>query len=128
MTIDYTNHAYSLNEAYYVYGNYSRFIRPGYQFLAISGPQSLAAFNQQNTLAILRRTGRPAAAPSATSWRTSPQRAVLRTSTRYLPLSNWLARQRCALRGRLLLHLACELRYNIRHPGHLLHSRGYNGE
>ena len=47
MSINYTGQTYSLNEAYYVYGNYSRFIRPGYQFLAISDPQSLAAFNQQ---------------------------------------------------------------------------------
>jgi hypothetical protein len=45
MTIDYTGQTYALNEAYYVYGNYAKFIRPGYQFLAISDPQSLAAFD-----------------------------------------------------------------------------------
>lgn len=54
MTIDYANQNYTQNEAYYVYGNYARFIRPGYQFLAISDPQSAAAFNQQgNTLVIV---------------------------------------------------------------------------
>ena len=52
--IDYTGQTYSLNEAYYVFGNYAKFIRPGYQFVAISDPQSLAAFNQQkNTLVIV---------------------------------------------------------------------------
>lgn len=54
MTIDYVNQNYMLNEAYYVYGNYAKFIRPGYQFLAISDSQSAAAFNQQsNTLVIV---------------------------------------------------------------------------
>lgn len=54
MTIDYAGQTYSLNEAYYVYANYAKFIRPGYQFLAISDPQSLAAFNaQQNTLVVV---------------------------------------------------------------------------
>lgn len=54
MTIDYANQSYTLNEAYYVYGNYSKFIRPGFQFLAISDPQSAAAFNQQsNTLVVV---------------------------------------------------------------------------
>ena len=54
MNIDYAGQTYSLNEAYYVYGNYTKFIRPGYQFVAISDPQSLAAFNQQqNTLVIV---------------------------------------------------------------------------
>lgn len=53
MTIDYTNQNYTLNEAYYVYGNYSKFIRPGFQFLAISDPQSVAAFNQQNKTLVI---------------------------------------------------------------------------
>lgn len=54
MSIDYANQSYTLNEAYYVFENYSRFIRPGFQFIAISDPQSLAAFNQQTgTLVIV---------------------------------------------------------------------------
>jgi O-glycosyl hydrolase len=54
MTIDYTNQAYTLNEAYYVFENFTRFIRPGYQFIAISDPQSLAAYNAQaQTLVIV---------------------------------------------------------------------------
>jgi O-glycosyl hydrolase len=53
MSIDYTNQNYTLNEAYYVYGNYSKFIRPGYQFLTVSDPQSLAAFNQQNNTLVI---------------------------------------------------------------------------
>ncbi len=46
-TIDYSGQNYQLNEAYYVYGNYTKFVRPGYQFLAISDPNSLAAFSQR---------------------------------------------------------------------------------
>lgn len=54
MSIDYTNEAYTLNEGYYVFENYARFVRPGFQFLAISDPQSLAAFDQQSgTLVIV---------------------------------------------------------------------------
>jgi hypothetical protein len=54
MNIDYTNQNYTTNEAYYVFKNYARYIRPGFQFIAISDPQSLAAFNQQtNTLVVV---------------------------------------------------------------------------
>jgi O-glycosyl hydrolase len=53
MSIDYINQNYTLNEAYYVYGNFSKFIRPGFQFLAISDPQSLAAFNQQTKTLVI---------------------------------------------------------------------------
>ena len=54
VNIDYANQAFTLNEAYYVFENYARFIRPGFQFIAISDPQSLAAFNQQTgTLVIV---------------------------------------------------------------------------
>ena len=45
MSVDYTNQSYTLNEAYYVFENFTRFIRPGFQFIAISDPQSLAAYN-----------------------------------------------------------------------------------
>ena len=54
LNIDYTNQAYTLNEAYYVFEQYTRFIRPGFQFIAIADSQSLAAFNQQTqTLVII---------------------------------------------------------------------------
>lgn len=53
MTVDYTNQNYTLNEAYYVYGNYTKFIRPGFQFLAISDPQSAAAFDQQTKTLVI---------------------------------------------------------------------------
>ncbi len=53
MTIDYVNQAYTLNEGYYVYGNYTKFIRPGFQFVAISDPQSLAAFDQRTRTLVI---------------------------------------------------------------------------
>lgn len=53
MSIDYTNQTYTLNEAYYVFENYAKFIRPGFQFIAISDPQSLAAFNQQTQTLVI---------------------------------------------------------------------------
>jgi O-Glycosyl hydrolase family 30/Ricin-type beta-trefoil lectin domain-like len=53
MTIDYTNQAYTLNEAYYVYENFTKFIRPGFQFIAISDPQSLAAYNARTQTLVI---------------------------------------------------------------------------
>ncbi len=53
MTIDYTNQNYSLNEAYYVYENFTKFIRPGFQFIAISDPQSLAAFDAKTQTLVI---------------------------------------------------------------------------
>lgn len=47
LNIDYTNQAYTLLEDYYVFEQYTRFIRPGFQIIAIADSQSLAAFNQQ---------------------------------------------------------------------------------
>src|ERR1035438_9677564 len=62
MNIDYTNQAYTLNEAYYVFEQYTKFIRPGFQFIAIADPQSLAAFNQRNqTLVIVTQNWNKAA-------------------------------------------------------------------
>jgi hypothetical protein len=56
LTIDYTNQSYALNEAYYVYANFTRFIRPGYRFVAISDPNSVAAFNEKTqTLVIVTK-------------------------------------------------------------------------
>lgn len=53
MSIDYTNQGYTLNEAYYVFENFTRFIRPGFQFIAISDPQSLAAYNAQTQTLVI---------------------------------------------------------------------------
>jgi O-glycosyl hydrolase len=47
MTINYTGESYTVNEAYYVFEQYTKFIRPGFQFIAVGDPQSVAAFNQQ---------------------------------------------------------------------------------
>ncbi|HKW17974.1 MAG TPA: glycoside hydrolase [Terriglobales bacterium] len=56
LTIDYTNQSYTMNEAYYAYANFSRFIRPGYRFIAISDSNSVAAFNEQtHTLVIVTK-------------------------------------------------------------------------
>ena len=53
MNIDYTNQAYTLNEAYYVFEQYAKFIRPGFQFIAIADSQSLAAFDQQTQTLVI---------------------------------------------------------------------------
>jgi O-glycosyl hydrolase len=46
--------AYTINEKYYVMGNYSKFIRPGYQFIAINDANSLAAYDASSgTLVIV---------------------------------------------------------------------------
>src|SRR5262249_37098900 len=37
---------YTLNEKYFVMANYTRFIRPGYRFLAVADTNSLAAYDQ----------------------------------------------------------------------------------
>lgn len=47
MSIDYAHQDFTLNQAYYVFENYTRFIRPGFQFLAVTDSQSLAAFCQR---------------------------------------------------------------------------------
>ena len=53
MSIDYTNQSYTTNEAYYAFEQYTKFIRPGFQFIAIADPQSLAAFNQQTRTLVI---------------------------------------------------------------------------
>lgn len=53
LNIDYTNQSYTLNEDYYVFEQYTRFIRPGFQFIAIADSQSLAAFNQQTKTLVI---------------------------------------------------------------------------
>lgn len=53
MSIDYTNQVYTTNEAYYAFEQYTKFIRPGFQFIAIADPQSLPAFNQQTRTLVI---------------------------------------------------------------------------
>lgn len=53
MTINYSGQSYTLNEGYYVFENYTRFIRPGFQLIAISDPQSLAAFDEQTQTLVI---------------------------------------------------------------------------
>jgi O-glycosyl hydrolase len=49
-----TDTQYTVNEKYWVMANYSRFIRPGYQFLAIDDANSLAAYDASSgTLVIV---------------------------------------------------------------------------
>ena len=45
---------YTLNKKYFVFANYTKFIRPGYRFIAITDPNSLAAFEPSSgTLVIV---------------------------------------------------------------------------
>jgi hypothetical protein len=53
MTINYTGQSYTLNEAYYVYEQFTKFIRPGFQFLAIGDANSLAAYNAQTKTLVI---------------------------------------------------------------------------
>jgi hypothetical protein len=52
--IDYANQSFTYRAPYYVFEQFTRFIRPGFQFISISDGQSLAAFNQRaRTLVIV---------------------------------------------------------------------------
>lgn len=49
-----TNYSYALSEKYYVMGNFSKFIRPGAQFVAINDGNSVAAYDSaSNKLTIV---------------------------------------------------------------------------
>lgn len=48
-----SNYGYTFNEKYYVMGNFSKFIRPGYQFIGIDDANSVAAYDGNSTLAIV---------------------------------------------------------------------------
>ncbi len=62
--LDETNTAYTINPKYYVMGQYSRFIRPGFKFIASGSPNSLAALNPQSrTLVIVTTNSSDAVAP-----------------------------------------------------------------
>ncbi|HEY0758956.1 MAG TPA: RICIN domain-containing protein [Acidisarcina sp.] len=47
------NYALTLNEKYYVMGNFSKYIRPGYQFVGMSDNSSVAAYDGKSTVAIV---------------------------------------------------------------------------
>lgn len=48
-----TNYGYAFNEKYYVMGNFSKFLRPGYQFVKIGDANSVAAYDGNGTVAIV---------------------------------------------------------------------------
>jgi hypothetical protein len=48
-----SNSGYAFNQKYYVMGNFSKFLRPGYQFVAISDSNSVAAYDGNGTVAIV---------------------------------------------------------------------------
>lgn len=82
---DETTTDYIINKKYYVMGNYSKFIRPSYRFIAISDPHSVAAYSAPSrTLVIVTVNNSEVATgvtydlsqftglgPSATGYRTS---------------------------------------------------------
>jgi hypothetical protein len=48
-----SNSGYAFSQKYYVMGNFSKFLRPGYQFVSISDSNSVAAYDGQGTVAIV---------------------------------------------------------------------------
>lgn len=48
-----SNYGYTFNEKYYVMANFSKFIRPGYQFIGMDDANSVAAYDGNGTLAIV---------------------------------------------------------------------------
>ena len=81
-----TDPAYTVNKKYYVMAQYSRFLRPGYKIIAITDPNSVAAWDAKTgTVVFITRNGRDTdlhigcdlsrftkLGASATVWRTSP--------------------------------------------------------
>jgi O-glycosyl hydrolase len=61
-----TTTGYSINEKYYVMGNYSEFIHPGYQFIAIDDPNSLAALDASSGTLVIVTTNSTAADTNVT--------------------------------------------------------------
>jgi O-glycosyl hydrolase len=47
------NYGYTFNEKYYVMGNFSKFIRPGYQFVGMDDPNSVAAYDGNGTIVLV---------------------------------------------------------------------------
>ena len=51
--IDYANQSFTYRAPYYVFEQFTRLIRPGFQFISISDGQSLAAFNQRTRTLVI---------------------------------------------------------------------------
>ncbi|MCY0870415.1 MAG: hypothetical protein OWT27_07475, partial [Firmicutes bacterium] len=91
------DHTFTIKEKYYVMGNYSEFIRPGDQFIAITDPQSLAAYDAAGKRLVIVSTNDTthdeslvynlssfsSTGPSAAVWQTA--RAGLRENLAQLP-------------------------------------------
>ena len=81
-----TDPAYTINKKYYVMAQYSRFLRPGYRIIALSDPNSVAAWDAKTgTVVVVTRNGGDTDTPvsydlsrftkldtSVTIYRTSP--------------------------------------------------------
>lgn len=64
MNIDYTNHTYSINKNYYIYANYTRYLKPGSVFIDINDGNSLATYEgRSKTLTIVTTNWGTAAVP-----------------------------------------------------------------
>ena len=50
------DYLYTINEKYYVMGNYSKFVRPGYKIISIGNNQSLAAYSEANQQLVIVST------------------------------------------------------------------------
>lgn len=57
-----TNTSYTVNEKYYVMGNYSKFMRPGYHIISINDSNSLAAGSPDGQTFVIVTTGSASAA------------------------------------------------------------------
>jgi O-glycosyl hydrolase len=56
--MDETTTAYTVNKKYYVMAQYSRFLRPGYKIIALTDPNSVAAWNAKSgTVVFVTRNG-----------------------------------------------------------------------
>jgi O-glycosyl hydrolase len=64
--VDYKAHTFSKNKAYYVFANYTHFIRPGYIFVAINDNNSLAAYDQRSHALTIVTTNWKSASQSVT--------------------------------------------------------------
>ncbi len=51
--IDYAHQSFTYREPYYVFEQFTHFIRPGFQLISISDGQSLAAFNQRTRTLVI---------------------------------------------------------------------------
>lgn len=81
-----TDPAYTINKKFYVMGQYSKYVRPGYRMMAISDPNSLAAYDvRSKTLVIVTTNSGDAARPVTYDLsgfaRLGPSVTVVRTSS-----------------------------------------------